>query len=352
MPLHDCFGLISAICDNNADLIAENHDRPVVLTSRFGGTNIEPKPFTTPRKLMQLSVEAIKRLQNSPCYLCGDGDVSRGYDRVDSEGHYVDDNTRSCCWPCNKMKKDYDLIAFLQHLVRMRDHFDMDAAPAIVEMTPENQARDNSNMVSTSRKRLPPTQWVIGEHFHPLIIHDIQKAGEAVAKYKSAAEFGRGIGHSTPLLLLRENKLLKGRYDVEEVSKDAWQGVQITTESQKTFEDEYKYGKIQSAPRLQPPTLPDSFVRVERLLPRKGSVVVTEWQTKKAVASYPRFKDMQDSLGFNVSQLLKQTGSGLLYNIWDVQPAVNHISKDNTSFEEEVAKYHQTRNTHRHTAKM
>jgi hypothetical protein len=61
-------------------------------------------------------------LQNQPCYICGYKQTHVGLDRIDSSKGYTTENTRPCCPPCNYMKCDMTLDAFMNHIDAIIKH--------------------------------------------------------------------------------------------------------------------------------------------------------------------------------------------------------------------------------------
>jgi hypothetical protein len=70
------------------------------------------------QKADALTVDDKVGMWSSPCYLCGRAPAF-GIDRVDPDGDYTASNCMPCCTPCNYMKKDAALAAFLGHLDRV-----------------------------------------------------------------------------------------------------------------------------------------------------------------------------------------------------------------------------------------
>ena len=69
-----------------------------------------------------ISDESFYLKRNKPCYLCAketDDTHKNGLDRVDNKKGYTEENTKSCCWNCNFMKKNYEYDIFLQKLKRI-----------------------------------------------------------------------------------------------------------------------------------------------------------------------------------------------------------------------------------------
>ena len=67
----------------------------------------------------EISEEAFTIKCNMSCYLCAkktDDTHKNGIDRVDNKKGYTEENTKSCCWNCNFMKKNYDYELFINKL--------------------------------------------------------------------------------------------------------------------------------------------------------------------------------------------------------------------------------------------
>jgi 5-methylcytosine-specific restriction endonuclease McrA len=76
---------------------------------------------------MQLSRTDVELLLTGTCHYCGteymgnSGGSFLGIDRVDnSVRKYTQENSVSCCWPCNKMKGSMNGDEFLAHVARIR----------------------------------------------------------------------------------------------------------------------------------------------------------------------------------------------------------------------------------------
>jgi hypothetical protein len=81
-----------------------------------------------------LSRDNVAALVSAPCAYCGEvagniyhrGQPSEmrynGIDRVNSAVGYIPENCVPCCGTCNKMKLDYPIDAFQQHIERIYNH--------------------------------------------------------------------------------------------------------------------------------------------------------------------------------------------------------------------------------------
>lgn len=68
----------------------------------------------------EISKDLFSIKRENPCYICGKlpSDIHQnGIDRVDNTKGYTEENTQSCCWSCNYMKKNYDYDIFLNKLM-------------------------------------------------------------------------------------------------------------------------------------------------------------------------------------------------------------------------------------------
>ena len=72
-----------------------------------------------------LTVEEFDEITQQPCTYCGgfngecNGIKYSGVDRIDSSQGYIKLNAIPCCEMCNKMKLDYDLHDFLEHVKKI-----------------------------------------------------------------------------------------------------------------------------------------------------------------------------------------------------------------------------------------
>lgn len=72
-----------------------------------------------------LTVEEFDEITQQPCTYCGgfngecNGIKYSGVDRIDSSQGYIKLNAIPCCETCNKMKLDYDLHDFLEHVKKI-----------------------------------------------------------------------------------------------------------------------------------------------------------------------------------------------------------------------------------------
>lgn len=75
--------------------------------------------------IFTLSLEEFDNITKQPCFYCGDlpedqfGNKFTGVDRIDSNEGYELDNVIPCCFVCNRMKSDYDLLEWTVHLQKI-----------------------------------------------------------------------------------------------------------------------------------------------------------------------------------------------------------------------------------------
>jgi len=67
----------------------------------------------------ELTKEQFIQYWEKPCYYCGDKVKFIGLDRIDNERGYTINNIVSCCWECNRMKKNYSQKEFLDKCVKI-----------------------------------------------------------------------------------------------------------------------------------------------------------------------------------------------------------------------------------------
>jgi hypothetical protein len=72
-----------------------------------------------------LTEEEYNTLINGECYLCGINPMDghrNGIDRIDSNGHYTLENSKTCCGHCNRMKRDYSYEHFMSKCIQIKTH--------------------------------------------------------------------------------------------------------------------------------------------------------------------------------------------------------------------------------------
>lgn len=63
--------------------------------------------------IWKINDEDLYKMVKSPCHYCGTISLGgNGIDRVDSKGHYTQDNAVPCCKYCNQSKSDRSLAQF------------------------------------------------------------------------------------------------------------------------------------------------------------------------------------------------------------------------------------------------
>ena len=77
--------------------------------------------------IFDLSMEEFKKITQQPCLYCGEfsgehnGIKYNGVDRIDSSDGYTTLNCIPCCEMCNRMKSNYDMIFWLNHIKKIAD---------------------------------------------------------------------------------------------------------------------------------------------------------------------------------------------------------------------------------------
>jgi len=87
--------------------------------------------------LFDLEFEAFSELVSKPCEYCdalSECEVN-GIDRVNNDFGYVLENVVPCCSTCNKMKCDYTLEEFKQHIIRIYEKLSIMKLPTITVAT-------------------------------------------------------------------------------------------------------------------------------------------------------------------------------------------------------------------------
>ncbi len=94
-----------------------------------------------------LTKSEYESLINGECYLCGIHPMSghrNGIDRVDSNGDYTVQNSRSCCGHCNMMKRDYSYNDFITKCIQIKTNAcDRSKFNQIPIIDPESQKLKN-----------------------------------------------------------------------------------------------------------------------------------------------------------------------------------------------------------------
>ena len=81
--------------------------------------NIYKKNAKKRNLTFNLSKEDFFSLISQPCYYCGDFEKYSGIDRKDSSKGYEIKNCVPCCEYCNKMKLDYNIDFWFQHMEKI-----------------------------------------------------------------------------------------------------------------------------------------------------------------------------------------------------------------------------------------
>ncbi len=94
-----------------------------------------------------LTKSEYESLINGECYLCGIHPMTghrNGIDRVDSNGDYTVQNSRSCCGHCNMMKRDYSYNDFISKCIQIKSNAcDRSKFNGILDIDPESQKLKN-----------------------------------------------------------------------------------------------------------------------------------------------------------------------------------------------------------------
>ena len=67
----------------------------------------------------KLTKEEFYNITQLPCFYCGDFHDYNGIDRIDSTKDYTINNCVSCCEICNKMKLDYSVEFWINHMKKI-----------------------------------------------------------------------------------------------------------------------------------------------------------------------------------------------------------------------------------------
>lgn len=71
----------------------------------------------------QLTKEDFYTITSQPCYYCGDLKNYNGIDRIESNKGYYKNNCVPCCEYCNKMKLDYSIDFWLNHMKKILSYY-------------------------------------------------------------------------------------------------------------------------------------------------------------------------------------------------------------------------------------
>lgn len=71
----------------------------------------------------QLTKEDFYKLTSLKCHYCGDINEYNGIDRIDSNLGYIKENCVPCCEYCNKMKLNYSIDFWLNHIKKVLNYY-------------------------------------------------------------------------------------------------------------------------------------------------------------------------------------------------------------------------------------
>ena len=71
----------------------------------------------------QLTKEEFYAITSQPCHYCGDLHNYNGVDRIESNKGYYVNNCVPCCEYCNKMKLDYSVDFWLNHIKKILNYY-------------------------------------------------------------------------------------------------------------------------------------------------------------------------------------------------------------------------------------
>ena len=90
----------------------------------YSGYRIDSKRKKKHKCEFNLSKDEFDEICNDKCYLCGHQNSLNDYngiDRVDSTKSYCVENCKSCCYTCNFLKNEIDIIDFFVQLIKIVD---------------------------------------------------------------------------------------------------------------------------------------------------------------------------------------------------------------------------------------
>lgn len=85
-------------------------------TAKENRYNVYKKNAKRRNIAFNLSKEEFYKITNLPCHYCGTIESYNGIDRIDSSGDYIINNCVPCCEVCNKMKLDYSIDFWFNHM--------------------------------------------------------------------------------------------------------------------------------------------------------------------------------------------------------------------------------------------
>lgn len=66
-----------------------------------------------------LSFDEFKSFWNKPCHYCDERIESIGLDRVDNSIGYKKENVVPCCWDCNRLKGNMEMVSFMDKIKKI-----------------------------------------------------------------------------------------------------------------------------------------------------------------------------------------------------------------------------------------
>ncbi len=101
----------NAVCKERAKQKVIDKDVDFVALSYFK----KYRQRSPSRKLaFELSLEFFKKNVFAPCYYCNDPLKAVGFDRLDNEIGYTEENCVPCCIDCNFMKRSFGIERFIE----------------------------------------------------------------------------------------------------------------------------------------------------------------------------------------------------------------------------------------------
>lgn len=92
-------------------------------TSKESRYNIYKKNAKKRNFEFSLTKEQFYNLTSQPCYYCGESESDyRGVDRINSKEGYTKENCVPSCTTCNRMKSDYDINFWYNHMQKILNY--------------------------------------------------------------------------------------------------------------------------------------------------------------------------------------------------------------------------------------
>lgn len=112
---------------NSIRTIGEITWKPFLTSGKIQSYNDYKTNVKYRNKLIQflLTQTQYDSLLQGECYLCGINPMNghrNGIDRIDSNGHYTEENSRTCCGHCNMLKRDYSYDEFMRKCIQIQSH--------------------------------------------------------------------------------------------------------------------------------------------------------------------------------------------------------------------------------------